>query len=134
MVEIPGEIPGAKQPADVFDRNLHPNMLAGVNDSKLGPLPSKTGRTLYDYKDMQRRFRWLTDDEMKRIPVIPEGSRLEQGATYIDLRDEHPREFKATAEMVAGPNNLYVPKSDVDYVLWNRLRGVNDPRRLDQGD
>jgi hypothetical protein len=127
------EMPEAKQPPDAFDRDLHPDMLAGVNDSKLGPQPQKAGKTLYDFKDVQRLLHGLTDDEMKRIPVMPQGSRLEQGATYIDLRDENAREFTAMADMVAGPDHLYVPKSDVDYVLWNRLRGVHDPKRLDRG-
>ncbi len=34
--------------------------------------------------------------------------------------------------MEAGPENLCVPKSEVDYVLRNRLTGVTDPERLDQ--
>lgn len=128
------QAPGPKQPTDNFDQDLHPNMLAGVNHAELGPLPAKAGLTLYDFKDVERLLHGLTDDEMKRIPVIPQGNRLEQGATYIDLRDENGREFNALAGMMAGPDNLYVPKSDVEYVLWNRLRGVNDPRRLDRGD
>ncbi len=36
-------------------------------------------------------------------------------------------EFKATSGMEAG--RLIVPKSEVDYQLWNRLRGVTDPAR-----
>lgn len=126
--------PDPERVSDEFDRDLHPHMLAGVHHGEMGPLPAKAGLTLYDFKDVQRLLHGLTDDEMKRIPVIPEGSRLEQGATYIDLRDENGREFTAMGEMAAGPDNLYVPKSDVDYVLWNRLRGVNDPKRLDRGD
>jgi hypothetical protein len=31
--------------------------------------------------------------------------------------------------MIAGPQNYYVPKSRVDYEMWNRLRGVGDPIR-----
>ncbi len=128
------QTPGPKQHSDTFDQDLHPHMLAGIHHGEQGPLPAKASRTLYDFKDVQRMLHGLNDDEMRSIPVIPEGSRLEQGATYIDLRDENAREFKAIAEMIAGPDNLYVPKSEVHYVLWNRLRGVNDPKRLDRGD
>ena len=71
---------------------------------------------------------------VKQIPILPRGSRLEQGATYTDLRDPEPREFTATGDMQAGPGNWYVPKSAVDYQLWNRLIGVEDPERLGRAD
>ncbi len=32
--------------------------------------------------------------------------------------------------MEVGPDNLYVPKTEVGYQLWNRLTGVNNPERL----
>ena len=72
----------------------------------------------------------ITDDGLKQIPVLWEGMRLEQGATYIDLRDPERREFTATADMFAGRDNWYVPKHGVDYELWNRLIGINNPERL----
>ena len=31
---------------------------------------------------------------------------------------------------LAGPANWYVPKTEVDYQLWNRLIGVHNPERL----
>ena len=126
--------PGPKPHSDEFERDLHPHMLTGMHHGESGPLPAQEGLTLYDFKDVQRLLHGLTDDELRGIPVVREGSRLEQGATYIDLRDENAREFKATAEMVAGPDNLYVPKNNVHYVMWNRLRGVHDPKRLDRGE
>ena len=61
---------------------------------------------------------------------MPEGSRLEQGATYIDLAQDEPKEFTALGNMEAGPQNCYVLKSAVDYSLWNRLIGVENPERL----
>jgi hypothetical protein len=67
---------------------------------------------------------------------LPVGARLRQGATYIDLTKCDPvcHEFKATAQMVAGPDNLYVRKDEVDYLLWNRLIGEQNPERLGQAD
>ena len=56
----------------------------------------------------------------------------EQGATYLDLSHRDRGPFTAGADMVAGPANRYVPKSEVEYPLWNRLVGVADPARLDQ--
>ena len=65
---------------------------------------------------------------------MPEGDRLEQGATYVDLHEAHARPFTATANMTAGPKNRYIPKVDTDYVLWNRLTGVTNLERLDEAD
>ena len=79
---------------------------------------------------MHRLLEGITDDGLKQIPVLWDGTRLEQGATYIDLRDPQRREFRATGDMVATPEHWYVPKDAVDYELWNRLVGVSNPERL----
>jgi hypothetical protein len=60
------------------------------------------------------------NDELKDIPIVPTGTRLEQGAVYLDLRNP-PRTVRATAEMVAQNENLYVPKAEIPFVIWNRL-------------
>ena len=88
-----------------------------------------------DIKELHRRLRAFefTDDLLKKIPVLPEGSRLEHGATYIDLKNPSPHEITATGEMIAGPDNWYVPKDLVDYQLWNRLLGVTEPQRTGGG-
>jgi hypothetical protein len=59
------------------------------------------------------------DDELQRIPLLPRGHRLEQGATYFDLCVG--REFCAIAKEVVDRDGCFVAKSDVDYELWNRL-------------
>lgn len=104
--------------------------MAGANVGAAGPHPEQDARTAYELKSLNQRLQDYTDDELKQIPVLPRGSRLEQGATYIDLADAAPREFTATGEMEAGPENRFVPKSVVDYSLWNRLIGVKNPARL----
>ncbi|HET7132775.1 MAG TPA: hypothetical protein VFJ95_11030, partial [Gammaproteobacteria bacterium] len=43
-----------------------------------------------------------TDDELKQIPVIPEGQPLQQGAVYVDLRDGRHKEFTARARFAVG--------------------------------
>jgi hypothetical protein len=60
--------------------------------------------------------------------------RLEQGAKYIDLVDPDRRECTATGDIHVRPGAYYVPKHEVDYVLWNRLIGVTNPELLDQGN
>lgn len=118
--------------AQEYEHDLHPNMFAGENYGMLGPHPEREGHTLYDVKSAQRRLHGLSDEELKRIPVLPAGSRLEQGATYLNLADTNAEPFKAMGGMSAERNSLYIPKSDVDYVLWNRLVGVTNPERLDE--
>lgn len=115
-------------------RDLNPDAEAGQNVSLVGPHPEKDNpRTAYDVKEAHRLLHEFTDDLLKQLPILPAGTRLEQKATYVDLRDPERREIHARADMVAGEENLYVPKSEVDYQLWNRLIGVTTPERTGQG-
>ena len=124
--------PEDKHP-EPYQTDMNPDAAAGINYGHLGPHPEKGDHpTAHDIKDLHRQLQEFTDDELKRITVLPQGSRLEEGATYIDLRDPARAEFKARGAMEAGPDNWLVPKGAVDYVLWNRLIGVTDPKRLDE--
>jgi len=120
--------PGDKHPPE-YQGDMNPDAAAGINYGTVGPHPEKDNpRTAYDVKEAHRMLEGFTDDLLKRIPILPAGSRLEQDATYLDLAADR-REFTGTSGMEAGPDSLLVPKSEVDYQLWNRLRGVTDPRR-----
>ena len=121
--------PGSQHPEGWRDE-LNPDRMAGQNMGLENPHPEQTARTAYDLKDAHRLLEGITDDGLKQIPVLTEGTRLEQGGTYIDLRDPHRREFTATGDMVAGRDNWYVPKDSVDYQLWNRLIGIHNAERL----
>jgi len=120
--------PSEKHPPE-YQKDLNPDAAAGINYDMVGPHPEKENpRTAYDVKECHRRLDGFTDDQLKQIPILPAGSRLEQDATYIDLAGDRS-EFTGTSGMEAGPGSLLVPKSEVDYQLWNRLRGVTDPAR-----
>jgi hypothetical protein len=121
--------PGQQHP-DGWRDELNPNRMAGQNLGLENPHPEQDSRTAYDLKDAHRLLEGITDDGLKQIPVLPEGARLEQGATYIDLRDPRRQEFTATGDMVADRDHWYVPKDAVDYQLWNRLIGISNPERL----
>jgi hypothetical protein len=124
--------PEDKHPGE-YQQDLNPDASKGLNHAHVGPHPEKNGpRTAFDIKEAYDLLEGFTDDDLKQIVVLPAGSRLEAGATYLDLRDPYRRPFTGRSEMEAEPENLYVPKSEVDYVLWNRLTGVTDPERLDQ--
>jgi len=95
-----------------------------------GPHPERNHPgTAYDVAELHDLLSGFRDDELKRIPVLPPGSRLEQGATYLDLGDGERAEFRATGDMEVRANEWIVPKSAVDSALWNRLRGLTNPQR-----
>jgi hypothetical protein len=112
-----------------FAYDLNPDNLAGENH---GPRVGEYELSAYDVKELHNRLSDLTDDELKGIMIVPVGSRLEQGAKYIDLQHLERGEFTATADMVPDEEHYYVPKKETDYVTWNRLNQVATPARLDE--
>jgi hypothetical protein len=136
MADIKQHAAVKPQAAGAFDRvqdqyqsDLNPNAMAGQNIGAAGAHPEKRTRTVHDVKELHARFSEWPDGDLKQIPVVSEGSRLEQDATYIDLMAATPHEFTATGSMQAGAGHRYVPKSEVPYELWNRLLGVKNVRR-----
>jgi hypothetical protein len=125
--------PGTQHP-DEWQHDLNPDAQAGQNNERTNAERIKEAATAYEIKDIHRQFHGFSDDELKRIPLLPRGSRLEQGAIYVDLNDPQLREIKAVGNMKAGEHNWYVPKSEVDYQLWNRLIGITNPERLGDAD
>jgi hypothetical protein len=118
--------------ADVRERDRVPpqvgaGTMEGQNIGAAGDHREKWSRTAKDVKQLHSRFSDWRDDELDEIPVLPAGTRLEQGATYIDLKAAEPVEFVATGGMEAGAAQCYVPKSDVPYQTWNRLLGRDRP-------
>ncbi len=88
--------------------------------------------SVYEVKALHGILANLTDDELKDVPLLPIGTRLEQGAKYLDLNHLERGEFVGEAWMIAGPEHYYVPKKETSYVLWNRLNQVENPARLDE--
>ena len=128
--------PGEQHPEE-WRADLNPDAMAGQNVGPTGTVEEKQARTAHDLKAVQRELEQRGDweaDELKQIPILAVGTRLQQGATYVDLKDPDRRELTALGNMEAGPDNWYVPKSEVDYQLWNRLIGVDNPERLGAAD
>lgn len=123
--------PTDQQP-DQWQRDLNPDPKAGFNIGVEGEKPGRFERTVNDIKELRNQMDGFSSDELQNIPVLKPGTRLEQGATYINLNDPARQEFTAMASMEAGQDDYLVPKSEVGYGLWNRLIGVQNPeRRLD---
>lgn len=49
------------------------------------------------------------------------GTRLQQGATDVDLADERRQEFRPTGGIAVTQGQYIVPKDRVPYWIWNRL-------------
>ena len=130
--QVRGTPPGAVLPGDQhperYRHDLNPDPTAGQNHGVHDS--GEMGPSAYDVKDVHRTWRDLSDADLKQLPVISEGTRLEQGAVYLDLNDPDQGEIKALGNMEAGSQHRYVAKSAVPYPLWNALIGVDTPERL----
>ena len=119
------------EPAADFTRDLNAHDRTGEDHGENQTLlPGAISAD--EIKSMHTILADLTDDELKNITILPAGTRLEQGAKYIDLRHLEQGEFVARSNMVADVDNAYVPKKETDYLLWNRLNQVETPVRLDE--
>jgi hypothetical protein len=99
---------------------MNPDALAGENagvDANAAEAPL----TLASIKEAHEFLPKLRDDELRQIPVLRSGERLEQGATYADLHQRPPREFTAMGGMQADLDAWLVRKTAIGFDLWNRL-------------
>lgn len=117
-----------------WERDLNPEHAAGQNLGALSSEGERGLRSAYDLKEVHALLNQFRDDELKSIPIIPEGQRLRQGATYLDLGDTNPHPFTAMGDAIAGPENYYVAKIEVPYTLWNRLAGTEKPGQEHEGE
>lgn len=108
---------------DELDRDLNPNRLEGQNIGMPSGEQERDTRTAKDVKAVHRSHREWNDADLENVPILPAGTRLQQGATYVDLQEDAPHEFTADGGMTAEPGQLIVPKDRVPYDVWNRLIG-----------
>jgi hypothetical protein len=114
-----------KHPAR-YEYDLNPDHLGGQNIGQpVEYLPAADRKELTRATELQA----FTMDELRQIPTVPTGARLERGKTYVDLRDAQRLPFHATDDMVVGSANWIVPKSETPWPFWNRLLGIEDPTR-----
>jgi hypothetical protein len=123
--------PEQKHP-EASQRVLNPDAAKGLNHGLAGPHPEKESpRTVYDVKELHRRLHGFADNELKQIPVMPAGVRLETDATYVNLRDRVPTEFHAKGDEDTGEQDFFIPKAEVPYQIWNRLlAAVGSPQPM----
>lgn len=110
---------------------LNPAHMAGQNIGGESLEAGSSVRHVRDRKDAGELLPGFTDAELREIPLVPEGQRLENGATYVDLRDPDRQPFTASARNVASRGSLLVPKAEVPYQYWNRIIGRAGARRTE---
>lgn len=132
--EKTGSIPGedrsvsdaerlANTPREGFDADLRSHEFAGNNDGAAHSHDPDRMIRAADRKEWHEKFPQFANDELKQLLIVPQGTRLEQGATYYDLLHPEDGEFTARADFVTNEENLILPKSLHDYELWNKLLG-----------
>ena len=122
----------AKHPDEV-NSDLNPNFQAGQNFGQVGDQNSQQ-ITAHDIKELHGRYPELHSDDLKQIAIMLPGSRLETKAAYLDLHSTPAREFHALGDETVSEDDWIVPKKGVDYQLWNRLKGIEDPERTGEAD
>ncbi|BAU67204.1 hypothetical protein STA3757_46140 [Stanieria sp. NIES-3757] len=130
LQQKPGS-PNDQQP-DQWQKDLNPDPMAGQNIGIEANEVDRYDQTAEDLKELHDRLNQFSKAELRQIPILKTGTRLKQGAVYIDLNDPSRQEITAMGDMSAEEDNLFVPKSEVGYMLWNRLIGVDNPERLDE--
>ena len=104
---------------DSFDDDLHRTDRAGQH---AGAATHET-RSAFDVKELHDKLPDVSKADMKSLPLIQAGERLQQGAVYCNLNDIAAGPFTAMGGQEAGPDDYFVAKSELDYELWNRLTG-----------
>lgn len=111
---------------DEWQRDLNPDQLAGQNIGRTSDHDTFAA-TAFHLRKRGQTLRGLDDSDLKQIPLLADGERLQQGATYANLAGDVPAEFTATGDMTAQPGDAYAPKDKVPYEVWNRLIGEPKP-------
>ena len=111
-----------------YQKDLNPDYLAGQNYGLDGEQYEEQAPSAFDLKDMQELLPDWSGADLRQLIVLPEGSRLQQGATYFDLRKPERGEFTARGDVVAEPGSRLVPKDRIGYDLWNRLIAAGSRR------
>lgn len=111
--------PKGPQPTEDFGADIAPD----TSTIELRGHADESGSAADD-KVLHERLNMLSNDELARVAVVERGTRLDQGATYLDLNNLDRGPFKALGGQEAGAENRFVAKRDLDYEMWNRLTGI----------
>lgn len=109
--------PEDKHPSE-YQKDLGPDASKGINRGEIGEPPTMTAR---DSKQAQAILDNFSDDELRKVPILHQGSRLEAGAKYLKLARGARVEIQALGDEEVREDELIVPKKEIAFDLWNRL-------------
>ena len=113
-----------------FDNDLHPHNRAGQNNSQ----DNNEGRSAFLLKEnestLHPRLQRLPDQELKRIPVLDTGTRLQEGAAYLDLRNLDNGAFQGMNNRTVTGTDAFVAKSHLDHEQFAYLTGATTVAQL----
>jgi hypothetical protein len=115
---------------DQWNRNPNPDRVAGENIDGAPSRSDRHARTAADIEALTEKLTDFTRDELAKIPIVSVGTKLKQGAVYLDLRSPAPVPFTATGENIAQEVNYFTPRAEIRYEIWNRLVNKLEPARL----
>ena len=113
--------------------DLNPERMEGQNIGASSKHNESLARSAADIDVLASRLTELARDELSQIPIVPVGTKLKQGAVYLDMRIPSPVPFTATANITATEMNYYAPKAEIPYELWNRLVATLGPATMGEG-
>lgn len=109
-----------KRPDESSD-DLNPNRIDRQNLASSSASSGLRAHTAADIEVLASRLDSFSRDELSRIPILPVGTKLAQGAVYLDMRIPASVPFTATAGTKATELNYYAAKTQIQYELWDRL-------------
>ena len=118
-----------KHPPEWSD-DLNPERMDGQNIGASSKHNDSSARTAADIDVLTGRLNGFTRDELLQIPIVPAGTRLKQGAIYLDMRIPASVPLAANADIKATEMNYYAPKAEISYELWNRLVAALGPATM----
>jgi hypothetical protein len=74
-----------------------------------------------DVRAHHRILQAMSEDDLGRIPLLPEGQRLTRYKEHLDLHDPARANFLAEGTEVVKPGQRIVAKADVPREIWDRL-------------
>ena len=79
-----------------------------------------------DVRAQHRILQELTDDELARIPLLPQGERLARYKEYLDLHDPAKANFLAEGSEVVRPGQRIVARQSASKAVWEDLLAACD--------
>ena len=115
--------PTGPDPVDEsFAEDLAPETPDSIRQAQIDQVEAASDR-----KDVVELLPQFNQGDLSRLEILETGTPLEQGGTYLDLKDLKRGPFKAIGGQEVESSERIVAKKTTDYELWNRLTTDREP-------